>query len=351
MENYQDLTYGDYQLRSKINQALQEYDSLAQKLTGTKNAFNNNFSYKTPSRYNNYKLKRNTPFISSKKRDYLYPTTFGGNFNNSKIFGSKNKNLETNDILEEFKETLEKSQIIKDDLLKMDYNLKSIKRHKKKKYDFLKKNKIKNLPLKYKENFFEEEKSSTSNGGTNLDYISNEKDTSESYHKIKSGRKKEKLSLKKSEKEKKKLENEAKVLINKYQEIKKENRILEIEIANYKKMANQYVNFGNNYKTKFNNKYSQKTINELEQSLQQNIQNNCLIVDTILKIQQNNEKLSSKLKNLSLKMNINLEKIEQKNRKNAEIQIINEENEQKVMNLQDDKQSLLHELESQKILY
>ncbi len=145
------------------------------------------------------------------------------------------------------------------------------------------------------------------------------------------------------------MEKESQVLINKYQDIKKENRILEIEISNYKKLANQYLNFGNNYKTKFNNKYSQKTINELEQSVKQNIQNNCLIVDAILKLQKNNENLSSKIESLSDRMKLNFEKIEKKNRKNAEIQIMNEENEQKILNLKDEKQNLLHELETQKI--
>ena len=44
-----------------------------------------------------------------------------------------------------------------------------------------------------------------------------------------------------------------------------------------------------------------------------------------------------------------MEKIEKKNRKFAEIQLINEENEQKILSLQDEKQSLSNELESRKI--
>ena len=201
----------------------------------------------------------------------------------------------------------------------------------------------------FNENDFEEEKSSTSNGMTTLDSISKGLDMFDKINRKKSNKKEGHKNLKASEKEKKKLENESKALIDKYQEIKKDNRILEIEISNYKKLANQYLNFGNNYKNKFNNKYSQKTINELEQSVKQNIQNNCLIIDTILKIQKNNEILSSKIEALSHKMKLNFQKIEKKNRKNAEIQITNEENEQKVLNLKDEKQNLLHELETQKI--
>ena len=48
-------------------------------------------------------------------------------------------------------------------------------------------------------------------------------------------------------------------------------------------------------------------------------------------------------------MNINFKEIEKRNRKYAEIQTTNEENEQKLSNLEDEKNILLHELESQKI--
>ena len=48
-------------------------------------------------------------------------------------------------------------------------------------------------------------------------------------------------------------------------------------------------------------------------------------------------------------MNINFKEIEKRNRKYAEIQTTNEENEQKLSNLEDEKNTLLHELESQKI--
>ena len=355
-----DVSYGGQQLGIKINDALQEYDSITKKMKGKNKGLNiglnNDYPYKTPLKFNNYKYKKNSPFISTLQNDYSYPNTFRGNlnFNDSRIFNTKTKNLETNDLLEEFKETLEKSRIIKDDLMKMNSNSKFANKYKNKKNNYFYKNKI-NFPYKFypnktfNENDFEEEKSSTSNGMTTLDSISKGLDMFDKINRKKSKKKEGHKNLKASEKEKKKLENESKALIDKYQEIKKDNRILEIEISNYKKLANQYLNFGNNYKNKFNNKYSQKTINELEQSVKQNIQNNCLIIDTILKIQKNNEILSSKIESLSNKMKLNFQKIEKKNRKNAEIQITNEENEQKVLNLKDEKQNLLHELETQKI--
>ena len=353
--NYNDVSYNDRQLENNINLALQEYDSLTQKISGKKGGINqylnDAFQYKIPS---GYTFTRNSPYISSKKKDYSFLTKFHGNYNGGKLFTSNVNNFGTNDLIEEFKQTLEKSQIIKDDLLKMNVNIDLRKKFKNKKYNYLNKNKI-NSSLKfhpfnkYEENIFEEEKSSTSNGGTTLEYISNVKNIFNENSKKNLSDKKRNKSLKKNELEKKKIESAEKELINKYQEIKKENRILELEISNYKKLANQYINFGQYFKNKFNNKYSQKIINELEQSLQQNIQNNCNIIDSIIKIRKNNEALSSKLKLLSDKMNINFKEIEKRNRKHAEIQMTNEENEQKIANLEDEKNSLLHESESQKI--
>ena len=243
---YNDLSFGDNKLRTQINQALQEYDTINQKLEVTKKRFNpilnNDFPYKTPLRYNN-RITRKTPFISENKNDYDYSfsSSLRGNYNTNKMFDSRITNTETSDLLKDFKRTLEKSQIIKDDLIKMNSNLRFNRINKNKRYSYWNKN----------NNYLEEEKSSTSNGGNTIEFISNGKDISESFHKKQSIKKDENQKNKKDEKEKTKLENELNNLINKYKEIKKENRILEFEIANYKKMANQYINLGNSYKIKF----------------------------------------------------------------------------------------------------
>ena len=353
--NYDDISFKDRQLQNNINLALKEYDSITQKISGSKGGLNkylnNGYQYQTPSRYN---FTRISPFISSKKREYPNQHSFRGNYNGGQMHISYLNNNGTNDLIEEFKETLEKSQIIKDDLLKMKINNGLTRKYKNKKYNYLNKNKInssyKYLPVnKDEENAFEEEKSSTSNGGTTMEYISKRDNIFKENNKININKKKGNKSSKKNDFEKSKLESTEKDLINKYQAIKKENRILELEIKNYKNLANQYLNFGQNYKNNFTNKYSQKIINELEQTLQQNIQNNCNIIDTILKIQKNNQSLSSKIEILSDKMNINLKKIEQRNRKYAEIQHTNEENEHQLTDLEDKKNALLLELESQKI--
>jgi hypothetical protein len=259
---YDDISFKDRQLQNNINLALKEYDSITQKISGSKGGLNkylnNGYQYQTPSRYN---FTRISPFISSKKREYPNQHSFRGNYNGGQMHISYLNNNGTNDLIEEFKETLEKSQIIKDDLLKMKINNGLTRKYKNKKYNYLNKNKInssyKFLPFnKYEENIFEEEKSSTSNGGTTLEYISSIKNIfNDNNKKNLSNKKKRNKSLKKNEIEIRKIKSAEKELIDKYQEIKKENRILELEINNYKKLANQYINFGQYFKTKFNNKY------------------------------------------------------------------------------------------------
>ena len=320
--NYINENYKDHKLGTQINKALQEYNSLAYKLSGTNNQYNH-YLYNNPYA-NKYNLTRNNRFSSLKRNDYSYPNTFRGNLN---IKSLNNKNYGNQDLIEEFKETLEKSQIIKDDLLRMGSKFGFSKKYKNKKFEYLNKNKnnysYKFLPFnKYEESLFEEEKSSTSNGG-NIEYIPKKENRLEVSNGKKSSKKKKNKNLPKNDKDEKKLEKEGKNIINKYQNIKKENRILELEINNYKKLINQHLSFGNNYKNKGNNKYSQKTINEIQQSLQQNIQNNCSIIDTILKIKKNNDVLSSKIKSLSESMNLNFQKLEKINRENAKIQITN----------------------------
>ena len=130
--NYNSESFGDQQLGAKINQALEEYNNIFKKIKGTGKDFNqilnNDYSYKTPSKYN-YNFTRNKPPILSLKNDYSYQNSFKRNFNKSYILDSKFKNVDTNDLLEEFKETLEKSQIIKDDLINDNFRYKL---HKKK---------------------------------------------------------------------------------------------------------------------------------------------------------------------------------------------------------------------------
>ena len=385
--NMKGFSYNNHKLGDQINEVLNEYNSIAKKIKDSKrdimsksNKFSNNYtnSYK----YNHRSIKH-SPYTQRKADNILRPYSFCTNFNDN--ISSYRNNNETyygrNDLIEDFKDTLEKSQIIKDDLLKSCRNS-----SRKKKY---KTSTIRNenkTPILYKRNLMlpinkgmcnaiakkyetnnilncslnddDEINSNYSNGGI-IDSIPNSQIINGGISNInKSFRKSnfnnnndfyDNIHLNDNDKRKKNLELTRDTIVNAYQKIKKENRILEVEINNYKRLANQYINFGNNYNMKYNN-YSQNTINNLRQSLQNNIQNNCRIIDLIINIQKQSESLSDKIKALKQKNNIFFQKIEQKNRKNAEIQILNEENEQKLISLEEEKNALTEELEKNKIL-
>ena len=294
--NFNDLSYKDRQLGNQINQVLNEYNSLARKIKESKK------DYMTKNNYlNAYNFSKRTipksPYVSRQKDNIynLYPfyMNYDNNRNNETFFG-------TNDLIEEFKDTLEKSQIIKDDILKSHKKM-----SRKKKYS----NKISNYnktPITYKRNYFipknevpntsryefdniltslnDPEESNYSNGGLS-ESIPNGQSINggvyNNYNNILMRNKSNNIISKKdsyenilvgsNEKDKKKLEIKRESIINAYQNIKKENRILEVEINNYKKLANHYLNFGGNYKTIIKN-YSQNIANKYMQSFQQNIQ-------------------------------------------------------------------------------
>ena len=114
--------------------------------------------------------------------------------------------------------------MIKDDLLRKSSNIKSIRQKKEKFHGFLNMNKKSNKnDFSYK---FEEEKSSASNGGSKSDFIFNEQNLFKDKGNYNNNNinKKRKKSLKKEQNEKNRLNNEYLELINKYQQIKKDNK-------------------------------------------------------------------------------------------------------------------------------
>ena len=142
--NFNDLSYRDRQLGNQINQVLNEYNSIARKITESKK------DYMTKNNYlNAYNFSKRTipksPYVSRKKDNIynLYPfyKNYDNNRNNETFFG-------TNDLIEEFKDTLEKSQIIKDDILKSHRKM-----NRKKKYSNINSNYNK-TPITYKRNYF-----------------------------------------------------------------------------------------------------------------------------------------------------------------------------------------------------
>ena len=364
------LSYKDLQLGEQINEVLNEYNSLAKKINESRQDIMNNssiFAHKHKSSYNYDKPKLKKMSYISKKEEknynnyYYNPRSMFKNYNDNTLSHRKNESFcNKNDLIEEFKKTIGKSQMIKDGILnsyrnkggKSMYKSATInnasinssffkKRLKKKssnkiapntKINKYKIKKILNNSLK-----IDDYNDSYSNGGA---LITNGQS--------KSGRdvfnanisfKNKKLNndfdenelLNYNAKEKLKLEFIRDTLIKAYQKIKKDNRILEVEINNYKKLVNQYFNHNNNY----NNKYRlfNNGINNYKKTLNNNIQNNCRIIDLIINILKQNKFLSNKIKSIKKKNRLILQKIEQRNRENAEIQIINEENEQKLINL------------------
>jgi ribosomal protein L35 len=301
--NFNGASYKDLQLEDQINQALSGYNSIARKISDLKKDIIS--KPKNKNKYLNYKYIQNSPLLPKKREDIFV------NRNNETFFGRNN-------LIEEFKDTLEKSQIIKDDLLRSTFRSSTRKKNNNSKTNLS----LNKTPITYKSNYLkpinrgyatsrinkndinnilssldddEDIEDNNSNGGLNYNipngqHINNKK-YSNKFRKIKNNNlinKKELYEnniLEYDKNDKKKLELSRNTIINTYQKIKKENRILEVEINNYKKLSNKYLNFGGNYSLKDNN-FSQNTFNSYKQSFQQTIQNNCRIIDLILNTQK-----------------------------------------------------------------
>ena len=117
-------------------------------------------------------------------------------------------------------------------------------------------------------------------------------------------------------------------------EIRKENRILETEINKYQKQLLENGNIFKRSNESLNNK-DFNFINYIKNKLKSSLQNNYKIMEKIFEIQENNNNIREKIKKLYIKNDRVFKKIEEKNRVNAEIEIINEENEQQINILKD----------------
>ena len=117
-------------------------------------------------------------------------------------------------------------------------------------------------------------------------------------------------------------------------EIRKENRILETEINKYQKQLLENGNIFKRSNESLNNK-DFNNINYIKNKLKSSLQSNYKIMEKIFEIQENNNDIIEKIKKLYIKNERVFKKIEEKNRVNAEIEIINEENEQQINILKD----------------
>lgn len=141
--------------------------------------------------------------------------------------------------------------------------------------------------------------------------------------------------------EKKKLKLSNQNLKNSNQDLRNENRILEVEILNYKtqennKKKNNLTNYDENLLS---------FISSLKQALKDTTKRNTEIVDKIFQYQKSIEETDSSNKKLIEEHKNLADKIEINNRKKAEMQILNEENEKKINNLEEEKLTLNKELE------
>ena len=156
--------------------------------------------------------------------------------------------------------------------------------------------------------------------------------------------------IKKKEKENKNIENELKnkrgKLMKSNIDIRKENMILEYEINNYKKQiySRRYNTNTKNYIPLINENYrNYKTI------LKSYIDENTKKIDQIFQLFKINEDLNNAIMNNYSAHKYNFKKIENYYRENAEIQIMNQENEEKYKNLKKENKELLKRREKLKI--
>ena len=129
--------------------------------------------------------------------------------------------------------------------------------------------------------------------------------------------------------------------------IRKQNKILEIEINNYKKQIYSQRNHSNikNYMPMMNKNYG-----KYKSLFQTSITENTNLLEKVLKLLEINMDLYNQIKNDSSENKYLFKKVEALNRKNAEIQILNEENENKFKNLKNNGNDLLKKCEKMNLI-
>ena len=244
-------------------------------------------------------------------------------------------NNSNNDLIEDFKTTLMKTQQLTNELrqnktIYRNNNNYNFNKNNKFSFDFNNNFNNKNYNLNLDSKISSDDNDSDKNFNTD-DLDEEEEETSEennsSFNKqemnINMNRNKIINKNKNENEEKLKLSNQN--LKNSNQQLKNENRILEVEITNYQnhpseKKKNILTNYDQNLFS---------FITSLKKGLRATNKKNNEIVDFILDMQKNAEGIDKKNKKLIEEQKKLSEQIEINNRKKAEIQIMNEENEKK----------------------
>ena len=133
--NYNGASYKDLQLEDQINQALSGYNSIARKISDLKKDIIPKPENK--NKYLNYKYIQKSSLLPKKRGEDIFV-----NRNNEAFFGRNN-------LIEDFKDTLEKSQIIKEDLLRSTFRSSNRKKNNNSKTNLS----LNRTPIAHKKNY------------------------------------------------------------------------------------------------------------------------------------------------------------------------------------------------------
>ena len=156
---------------------------------------------------------------------------------------------------------------------------------------------------------------------------------------------KELLRINKEDEDKLKLSNQ--VLKKSNQDLRNQNRILEVEITNYKNQENNLK--GNSKVVTHFDQNLQSFMTSVKNKLKESVNKNLELMDNIFNLQKENQTAYNKNKKLAEEHAKVAGKIEEDNRKKAEAQIMNEENEKKISALNEEKNNLNNDIEKMKI--
>ena len=355
-------------LGNQINQIMNEYDNISQNLYQSKmqylnkvkprNFSLNNFNYINRnnyynSHYNDYDLQRrisnslypykNTNIISQRYTpSYMtYLSNKNKKINNYMTNNNYEQSSNSSNLIEDFKNTLMTTQALTNKIMTKTNFYKNNNNNFNENINYDNSDISKNSSNHY---IYSEENDSS----INLDEISDDiNNIEDNYDKFKYNytykfinndlnNKKPIFNYKQNEEDNLKESNKNLKKIN--QDLLNQNRILEVEITNYKIHENN-LKGKSPFTTQFDENL-QKFISSLKKEYKESVNKNLETAEQIFDFQKEIEDILNKNKNLGDEHSKIARKIEQENRKRAEIQIMNEENEKKITNLNIEKNNL-----------
>ena len=380
----------DRMLGNQINLMMKEYDDISKNLYESKNQYllsshpsqYSIHSFNYLNRNNYYNSHFNDPDLQSRITNSLYPNrnraknipvytpsnmTTLNNINMNLNYMPNNtfrKSLNSKNVIDDFKTTLMQTQAITNKIMTKDNFFKNRNFN----------NNIFNKNINYdtsdlSNNSLENSILSEENDSSiNLDDLSDELKNLEEENNVNDFN--YKLSYRKknnndnmnmnmnfniktdniyniNKREEENLKSSNQILKKSNQDLRNNNRILEVEITNYKVQKNN-LNGNNNLYSHFDENL-QKFLNKEKNDFKDYINKNTKLIDQIFDIHKEIQKILEKKKKLTDEYSKIAAKIEEENRKNAEKQWMNEENEKKIEMLTEEKNNLNHDIEKLKI--